>query len=55
MDEATALEKLASWKEAVAEIPKDAGYDEEHERLTKERDAFVYDRSLGFVWLLRRK
>ena len=52
---ATALEKLAAWKKAVAEIPDGDGWSEQYSRLTAERDAFVTDESVGFVWLVRRK
>jgi hypothetical protein len=53
--EATALEKLTAWRNALAELESGDDYAEQYERLEAERKLFVREERTGFVWALYRR
>ena len=49
-----AKQKLAAWREAMKNI-KEENFQDEYERIEKERDQFVQEDRTGFVWVYYQK
>jgi hypothetical protein len=54
VSDAVAKQKLAAWREAMKNI-KEENYQDEYERIEKERDQFVLEERTGFVWVYYQK
>ncbi len=50
VSDAVAKQKLLAWREAMKNI-KEENYQDEFERIEKERDQFVLEERTGFVWV----
>jgi hypothetical protein len=54
VSEAVAKQKLAAWREDMKNI-KEENYQDEFERIEKERDQFIVEERTGFVWVYYQK